>query len=122
MLERLEHMQIPVHNVEEAVQWYTLHLGFRLEGQTAGRHAFLTLPSGPMLMLWETPEETHANFTVRGETMPVLLYRTSDIHALHDRLKGISARIAFYKDEGFGWVLKFYDPSGNLWGAIQPNA
>ena len=122
MLERVEHMQIPVRNVKEAVQWYTHHLGFRLEELTEGRHAFLTLHSGPMLMLWETPEETHANFTVRGETMPVLLYRTSDIHTLYDKLHAAGTRIAFYKDEGFGRVLKFYDPNGNLWGVIQPNA
>jgi hypothetical protein len=52
--------------------------------------------------------------------MPVLLYRTSAIATLHNRLLQAGAKITFYQDEGFGWVLKFYDPSGNLWGAIQP--
>jgi catechol 2,3-dioxygenase-like lactoylglutathione lyase family enzyme len=119
MLEQLEHMQIPVRHLDDAIAWYTEHLGFRLEGKQERRLAFLHLASGPMLMLWETPDETTANFTISGRTMPVLLYRTSDIFALHDKLKRINAPISVFQDEGFGWVLKFTDPSGNLWGVIQ---
>lgn len=121
MLLQLEHMQIPVSDLEQAIAWYTMHLGFKLEGKHEHVHAFLTLPEGPMLMLWETKDNTAAHFTVNGKDMPVLLYRTEQIHELHNLLAGLGSTITYYRDDGFGWVLKFYDPFGNLWGAIQLN-
>jgi len=51
--------------------------------------------------------------------MPVLLYTTKAIHVLHDHLKTLDAEITFFQDEGFGWVMKFIDPNGNMWGVIQ---
>lgn len=119
VLESLFHMQIPVSSVREAAAWYAEHLGFAASEHQGGKTAFLNLPSGPMLMLWETPDATSANFTVKGETFPVLLYRTSEIHQLHDKLAELGVNITFFQDEGFGWVLKFYDPFGNMWGVIQ---
>ncbi|PYI56569.1 VOC family protein [Paenibacillus flagellatus] len=119
MLETLEHMQIPVRDLNRAVQWYTEHLGFRLGHKDGHRIAFLHLADGPMLMLWETKDETTANFSVNGTDFPVLLYRTRRIRELHDLLVRLGAPIQLYLDEGFGWVLKFYDPDGNLWGVIQ---
>lgn len=120
LLEELFHMQIPVPRLDEAIAWYMEHLGFRLSGKRVGAHAFLNLPSGPMLMLWETSDATAANFTVNGQKFPVLLYRTREIHRLHERLTKLGLAITQYNDEGFGWVLKFYDPFGNMWGVIQP--
>ncbi|MFK7695486.1 VOC family protein [Paenibacillus sp. HJGM_3] len=118
-LNKLFHMQIPVPKLADAIEWYVDHLGFVLTGKTDGVHAFLELPDGPMLMLWETKDATSANFTVNGVTFPVLLYQTEEIHALHRRLADLGVTIPFFQDEGFGWVLKFYDPFGNMWGVIQ---
>ncbi|MBD2868259.1 VOC family protein [Paenibacillus arenilitoris] len=120
LLEKLEHMQIPVKNLDESAAWYVENLGFTLQGKSdEHRHAFLTLPDGPMLMLWETKDATDANFTVNGQTMPVLLYNTKQIRKLHEKLTGLQADITFFQDEGFGWVLKFIDLNGNMWGVIQ---
>jgi catechol 2,3-dioxygenase-like lactoylglutathione lyase family enzyme len=119
-LSQLFHMQIPVPRLEDAIDWYERILGFRTTGKREGEHAFLHLPTGPMLMLWESSDETGANFTVKGETFPVLLYQTEEVHELHAALKEAGAEITCYQDEGFGWVLKFYDPYGNMWGVIQP--
>lgn len=121
MLLTIEHVQIPVRQMDRAVSWYTEHLGFCLDGRDGSRIAFLRLPEGPMLMLWETPDETYAHYTVNRTDFPVLLYRTDKIHELHDRLVSLGVTIQTYKDEGFGWVLKFYDPEGNLWGVLQMN-
>ena len=122
ILKKLEHMQIPVKNLNDSISWYTTNLGFQLEGKSDEyHHAFLTLQEGPMLMLWETSEDTNANFIFNGRTMPVLLYNTTEIHVLHDHLKTIGVAITFYQNEGFGWVLKFIDPNGNMWGVIQLN-
>jgi hypothetical protein len=74
-----------------------------------------------MLMLWETSDDSQANFTVNGEIMPVLLFNTTRIHELFQLLKSLGIEITFYQNEGFGWVLKFIDPNGNMLGAIQYN-
>ena len=119
-LIKLEHVQIPVRNLEASVQWYTTNLGFRLQSTSdMNRQAFLTLSEGPMLMLWETKDESQANFTVNGQIMPVLLFNTTRIHELYELLRSLGSEITFYQEEGFGWVLKFIDPDGNMWGAIQ---
>lgn len=115
----LYHVQVPVRGIEESVRWYTDLLGFRELPGRSERHAFLCVDDDLMLMMWKTSDGSTANFTVDGETFPVLLYRTHDIHGLHDRLKYIGTRITFFQDEGFGWVLKFTDINGNMLGAIQ---
>lgn len=115
----LYHVQIPVKDLDESVRWYTDHLGFReLPGRSEG-NAFLSVENDLMLMLWRTTDDTSAGFTVDGETFPVLLYRSYDIHSLHSRLKSLGTRITFFQDEGFGWVLKFIDLNGNMLGVIQ---
>ncbi|TLS50892.1 VOC family protein [Paenibacillus antri] len=121
MLQSLEHVQIPVRRMDRAIDWYVERLGFRLQGRDGDRIAFLTLPEGPMLMLWETEDETAAKFAVNGVDFPVLLYRTDRIRELRDRLEACGAPIQAYRDEGMFWVLKWYDPEGNLWGALQMN-
>lgn len=55
MLTSLEHVQIPVRQMDRAILWYTNHLEFRLSGRDGDRIAFLTLQEGPMLMLWGNP-------------------------------------------------------------------
>ncbi|WMT43033.1 VOC family protein [Paenibacillus sp. D2_2] len=121
-LHKLEHVQIPVRKLEESIEWYTTNLGFRLQSKSdKNRHAFLTLSEGTMLMLWETLDDSQANFTVNGEIMPVLLFNTTRIHELFQLLKSLGSEITFYQNEGFGWVLKFIDPNGNMLGAIQYN-
>lgn len=117
-LKSLFHMQIPVKNLEDSVAWYKDILGFTLR-ENYDTCAFLELPSGPPLMLWQTTDDTTANFTVNGAAMPVLLYATDDIHTMAGLLEKNGAVIAHYKNEGFGWVLKFYDPNGNMWGIVQ---
>jgi catechol 2,3-dioxygenase-like lactoylglutathione lyase family enzyme len=122
MLTSLEHVQIPVRQMNRAISWYTGQLGFQLSRRDGDRIAFLTMPEGPLLMLWQTNDDsTHAHYTVNGTDFPVLFYRTSRIHELHDSLTKINTRIQLYQDDGFAWVLKFYDPEGNLWGVLQFN-
>ncbi|WP_219837084.1 VOC family protein [Paenibacillus sp. R14(2021)] len=121
MLQALEHAQIPVKDIDRAIKWYAEYLGFKPTRRDGDRIAFLTLPAGPILMLWKTTSDTAAHFKVDGVDFPVLLYRTERIHELHDRLMEAGAQIQVYQDDGFAWVLKFYDPEGNLWGTLQMN-
>ncbi|MWV46363.1 VOC family protein [Paenibacillus sp. HJL G12] len=117
-LKSLFHMQIPVKDMDASIAWYKENLGFTLR-EHYGTCAFLELPTGPFLMLWQTADDTTANFTVDGASMPVLLYATDDVHSMRDSLERNGAVITFYKKESFGWVLKFVDPSGNMWGVVQ---
>ncbi|GEC91354.1 hypothetical protein BFO01nite_17760 [Brevibacillus formosus] len=119
-LESLLHVQVPVKNLEEAIVWYCNHLGFSLQARYR-TSAFLALSAGPTLMIWETDEQTSTTFTVDHQPMPVFLYTTSDVHSLHDYLQAHEVSITHYQNDGFGWVLKFFDPSGNMWGVIQKN-
>lgn len=113
-------MQIPVNNLAESIEWYTKNLGFTLNKKSEDlNHAFLSLPNGPMLMLWETGDDTAANFTFNEEVMPILLYHSKKIHELTHHLHSLHVNITFFQDEGFGWVLKFIDINGNMWGVIQ---
>ncbi|GAA4980358.1 hypothetical protein GCM10023317_03820 [Actinopolymorpha pittospori] len=121
MLTSLYHVQIPVGDLDAAVAWYEKYLGFTTAAQPDGRHAFLHSEDGPFLMLWQTDDPGRASFTVAGEAFPVLLYRTTQIHQLHDRLASSGVRITTYQDDGHHWVLKFLDPEGNMWGALQDN-
>ncbi|MBO9608406.1 MAG: VOC family protein [Paenibacillaceae bacterium] len=122
MLTALEHVQIPVRHMDRAISWYTEQLGFRFSSRDGDRIAFLTLPEGPLLMLWHTGDEaTYAHYTVNGTDFPVLLYRTNRIHELHDNLTKTGTPISVYQDDGFAWVLKFNDSEGNLLGVLQFN-
>ncbi|ULL16366.1 VOC family protein [Paenibacillus sp. H1-7] len=63
MLTSLEHVQIPVQQMDRAISWYTEQLGFRLSSRDGDRIAFLTLPEGPLLMLWQTNDDlTNAHY------------------------------------------------------------
>ncbi|QHT62553.1 VOC family protein [Paenibacillus lycopersici] len=122
MLTSLEHVQIPVKQMDRAISWYTEQLGFRLSSRDGDRIAFLALPDGPLLMLWQTNDDlTYAQFTVNGTDFPVLLFRTTRIHELYSNLTRLGTPIQLYEDGGFAWVLKFYDTEGNLWGVLQFN-
>ncbi|GED69292.1 hypothetical protein BRE01_29940 [Brevibacillus reuszeri] len=116
----LLHVQIPVKNLHAAIDWYCEHLGFSLQAEF-DQSAFLALSTGPTLMLWETADKTSATFTVDSQPMPVFLFTTADIHSLYDHLLAQKVTITHYQNDGFGWVLKFFDPNDNMLGVIQKN-
>ena len=119
-LEEIDHVQLPVPNTDTAVAWYTTHLGFTLDLHREDL-AILQLPAGPSLFLWRTHDETNGNFTRDGQPMPSIGIRTGDVHRLHALLQSLDVPITVYQDEGFGVVLKFYDPFGNMLVVYEPN-
>nr|WP_256252562.1 VOC family protein [Paenibacillus sp. UNC496MF] len=44
--------------MDRAISWYTDRLGFRLSSRDGDRIAFLTLPERPLLMLWQTDDDS----------------------------------------------------------------
>lgn len=123
MLTGIYHVQLPVRDIRAAMSWYESRLGFSPSAPPNEETAFLALPGDKQfLMLWRTDDPGRARFAVDGADFPVVLFRTENIHELHDRLVGDGVPIAtFTGDDGPHWVLKFYDPDGNMWGVLQDN-
>ena len=118
-LDSVYHVQIPVTDLTAAIKWYVDHLGFAETWPATDRHAFLGLPHGPFLMMWRTEDPERANFTIDGETFPVVLFGTRRIHDLRKNLMDAGVPITQFQDEGTHWILKFLDPDGNMLGVIQ---
>ena len=122
LLEIIDHVQVPVAELEAAIAWYTRHLGFQLDQIATPELAFLRLPPGPALLLWKTDEPSTATFTKKGETMPVIGIASRNIQQLHDALERAQVRITHFQDEGYALVLKFLDPYGNMFVVHQDHA
>lgn len=119
--ESLDHVQIPVVDLEKSIEWYTEHLGFQLHGRpNHDDMAFLCLDRAedphvrPLFLFWKTKDGTDMNFTKNGNDMPVLCFKTGNIHGLRDYLLQADIEIANFSDEGWAYCMDFYDLNGNL--------
>lgn len=118
LVTALDHLQLPVARLDEAVAWYTDVLGFRVL-TNYGAYAMLRLEPALDLMLWEAGDHAPLHVAVDGETKPVFFLKTESFDQLASRLEQEQVRIAAIEDLGFARFLKFYDPSDNFLGAIE---
>ena len=120
LIENVDHVQLPVNDIDGAVSWYKEVLG--LEVLTVYPHAaWLKFSSGPVLMLhFSTKNDKTQWLSDDGFPMPSFMFLTKHIELLHSTLKTHEVKIRQYEDHGFGWVIKFTDPFGNELGAYQP--
>lgn len=114
----LDHLQLPVRNLDEAIAWYSDVLGFRVL-TNYGSYAMLRLDPGLDLMVWEAAEFTPMQVAVDGAAKPVFFLKTERFDDLLALLERAQARIAGVEDLGFARFLKFHDPSDNFLGAIE---
>ena len=112
-LIRIDHVQLPVPDTAAAAAWYQQHLGFT-PGTQRPDLAIVKLPDGPTLFLWQTGDGSVATFTRDGDPWPTIGIRCEGIHDLRESLAAAGVRIPFFQDEGFGWVMKCFDPYGNM--------
>jgi catechol-2,3-dioxygenase len=78
MLERILFNEIPVKDIQKLISWYKDILGFQFVWYSEKENlAQMNLPSGPMLFLNETRDNTTANFTKNGEIHNVLGFQTN---------------------------------------------
>lgn len=121
LVTALDHLQLPVRDLDEAIAWYSDILGFQVLTNYGG-YAMLRLEPGLDLMLWEAAGHAPMQVTVNGETKPVFFLKTERFDDLAALLERERARIASIEDLGFARFLKFYDPSSNFLGAIEFSA
>jgi catechol 2,3-dioxygenase-like lactoylglutathione lyase family enzyme len=130
LLDSVDHVQIPVRDLSRAAHWYADTLGFTIQGigGDGDDQAFLLLPNGPLLCLWETEAGSHSHFTHRGGPRPSLFLKVNPpgIRAIHDRLVAAGATIGLKPDSweyGAGVdpmkFVMFHDPDGNYLGLIE---
>ncbi|WP_274362329.1 VOC family protein [Paenibacillus thermotolerans] len=117
LIEKVDHVQLPVSDIEKATEWYSKVLG--LEVMSVG---WLKFSEGPVLMLHQSSKDTRVSWLSEADfPMPAFMFLTNNIDELYKTLSENNTLIRMYQDEGFGWVIKFVDPFGNELGAYQPN-
>jgi len=111
----ISHVQVPVKDLDLAVEWYRDVFECRLEG-SFGNFASVTFGNNVNLFLWKTEDATTANFTVDGEKYPVLGIEVDDMDALAGKVEALGAKPlgGIVTDEDGRRFLRFHDPFGNL--------
>ncbi|MBD3918462.1 VOC family protein [Paenibacillus sp. PR3] len=111
----ISHVQVPVTDLDQAVEWYCNIFGCRLEGNF-GVFASVTFGNEVNLFLWKTEDVSTANFTVGGEAYPVFGVEVDDMDALSLKLEasGVKQTDGIVTDGEGRRFLKFQDPFGNL--------
>ncbi|MFD2133995.1 VOC family protein [Pseudogracilibacillus auburnensis] len=115
MIREILYEQIPVKNISDAVPWYTEVLGFTFIWHNEDEQlAQLNLPSGQMLFLFETTDQTNTNFSQNGTLHGAVGFHTKNIEELYHHLKAFEVNVTDINNDGENKFLNFYDPDGNL--------
>ncbi|HYC95454.1 MAG TPA: VOC family protein [Sphingomicrobium sp.] len=123
---RLSLVALLVRDYDEAIDWFTRALGFRLardEDQGGGKRWVVVEDEagrGLLLARAKKPEELAAVGNQHGGRVGFFL-EVDDFNATFDRLK--SAGAAFDEQprhEPYGKVVVFRDLYGNRWDLIEP--
>ena len=123
ILDRVDHVQIPVSDLRTSMAWYCAVFGLHRDEEPSGDQGFLKLPGGPLLVLWQTRDEKRSHFDYAGAPKPSIFFATSSMRAVHDALETarvtITERPASLDPDGQMKFLFFFDPDGNHRGVID---
>jgi len=129
MQQNLAHIAVVIRDYDEAIQYYTSVLGFKLIEDTVlseTKRWVMVQPNGAsngcMLLLAKaaTPEQEKSIGYQTGGRVFLFLY-TDDFYRDFDHYtsKGVEFTIAPHVEE-YGTVAVFKDLYGNLWDLIEP--
>lgn len=116
-------IELPVRDMQRAVDFYVFQLGFylntvknRLPIEPDNTEVFIYPASGVNIMLVQTDGDERLTFTHNGRPNHVLILEVADdIEKYHKRLDDAGVRISPIKDSsGCGKSFDVYDPDGNL--------
>lgn len=123
---RLSLVALLVRDYDEAIDWFTRALGFRLtsdQDQGGGkRWVVIEDEAGRGLLLARArkPEELAAVGNQHGGRVGFFL-EVEDFDAAYERLQAANARFDEQpRDEPYGRVVVFRDLYGNRWDLIKP--
>jgi len=119
-IEGIEYTEIPVSNLEQAIDWYCNKLGAKLGFRNEER-AYVDFAMGPSLFLVMTNDNTTSTFIVNGEDHYTIGFRVKNIEGFHNYLIELGAEVGKIIDEGsIGKFFTFYDPFRNMFDVHQP--
>lgn len=119
-IEGIEYTEIPVTNLDEAINWYCGLLGASL-GFRNDELAYVDFSMGPSLFLVKTNDHTTATFQVNGKDHYTIGFRVKNIEGFHSFLSQLGTKVNEVIDEGHvGKFFTFYDPFGNMFDVHQP--
>lgn len=116
-------IELPVKDMQRAVNFYVFQLGFyldtsknRLPIEPGNTEVFIYPASGANIMLTQTDGEERLTFTHQGRPNHVLILEVNeDIEKYYKKLTEAGVRISPIKDSGgSGKSFDVYDPDGNL--------
>jgi catechol 2,3-dioxygenase-like lactoylglutathione lyase family enzyme len=115
---RLELVQVPVADVDRAIDFYTEKAGFHLDVDTevggGVRFVQLTPPGSPASIALGTGITTMAPGSIEGLQLVV-----SDIEAARAELAGRGVPVTEVQVFDWGSFVFFHDPDGNGWAVQQ---
>lgn len=119
-IEGIEYNEIPVSDLEQAIDWYCNKLGAKL-GFRNDERAYVDFTMGPSLFLVKTQDITSSTFLINGEDHYAFGFRVRNIEGFHRYLTELGAKVGHILDEGrIGKFFTFYDPFGNMFDVHQP--
>lgn len=116
MRQCISHVQIPVKNVDEAMEWYEKVLDCERLANF-GEFAVIRFKDDKVtIFLWKSPDENRAAFTINGQFYPIIGFEVDDMDRLISSLpNGVSSQ-----DEEGRRFFKFFDLDGNMLVAHTP--
>lgn len=129
MHQRIAHIALIVDNYDQAIEFYTKKLDFRLLEDTKlsdDKRWVLVAPQGAKeccLLLAKAANEQQATFVGNQTGGRVFLFLfTDDFWRDYEKLKSREVKFVRLPQEfEYGTVAVFEDLYGNMWDLIQPN-
>lgn len=85
IMNELVQIYLPVTHIKRSVDWYIEVFGYERIWME-DNHANLKLKQGPLLFLKKTAIKQPIHFSMNGQRLPVLSFKTKDIDKLYNKL------------------------------------
>jgi catechol 2,3-dioxygenase-like lactoylglutathione lyase family enzyme len=130
MKQKIAHVSLVVNDYDEALEFYTQKLGFRLIEDTKltdKKRWVIVAPPGAneccLLLAKAADEKQRAAIGNQTGGRVFLFLSTDDFWRDYNTMSGKGIRfVRPPKQEQYGMVAVFEDLYGNLWDLLQPNA
>lgn len=111
----LGHVHLKVRDIDQAVAFYTAHLGLIVEEQVAGRYAFLSDGKAHHTVALQSVGPGAPQPGLRSVGLYHTAFEVSDRQAFRERYHALrqAGLEPVAVDHGISWAMYFNDPDGN---------